>query len=283
VLSLASLVACLRGRTTLPGYITSRKQIPDYITAKPEGPALPVGQAQAGYYYQPVQADDGSWHIQVLPYLPMPGDMLLFDDHNKTVTFLYEVVGSGPPLHSAMIFARPDGTPALLEAGPNFIPHVFILEPLPRMRAYHGSVMIRRPRQPLSPDQSANLTRFALSQEGKDYALMRLFLQGTPIRCRTGLRKQVFARTCLDRHRWTCSELAVAAGVSAGLLDRRRFPANAMYPRDVCYDEHYDLSTAYNAPVLWSESPVEAALAPDRKGKSFYLVDPKTGQAIPQR
>jgi hypothetical protein len=107
----------------------------------------------------------------------------------------------------------------------------------------------------LTPEQSAALTCFALAQEGKKFAVGRLALQITPFRCRLGLRHWLFARTCLDRNRWICSENVVAAATVAGLLDPRVHCANAMYPRDLAYDEHYDLSAAYHEPVLWVAEP----------------------------
>jgi hypothetical protein len=267
---------------TLPSYLVSRRQLPEYITGERNPNARPAGQEQAGYFYKPFEDTDRVWRVKLMPYKPMPGDLLLFDDHNKTITFLYQIVGTGAPLHSAMIIERPDHTPAILEAGPDFITRIYILEPLRRMRAYPGTIMIRRPRQPLTSQQSEALTRFALAQEGKDYALARLMLQGTPLRCRSGLRKTCFAHTCMDRNRWTCSELTAAAGVAAGLLDRRRFPANAMYPRDFCYDERYDLSSSYGEPLLWTERPIPATLVPDKRG-NLKLVFQETDQSHPEK
>jgi hypothetical protein len=267
VLLVLTTTTGLVGRPTLPSYLVGRKELPDYVTGERNPAARPVGEEQAGYLYRPYQDADKVWRVKLLPYKPLPGDLVLFDDHNKTITFLYQLVGSGAPLHSAMIIERPDHTPAILEAGPNFIPRVYVLEPLRRMRAYPGTLMIRRPRQPLTAEQSQELTRFAMAQEGKDYALARLVLQGTPFRCRVGLRKTWFAHTSMDRNRWTCSELTGAAAVAAGLLDHRRFPANAMYPRDFCYDERYDLSSSYGEPLLWTENPIPATLVPDQGGK----------------
>jgi hypothetical protein len=273
VVIVLTATAGLAGRPTLPSHIVARKHLPEYITGE-RNPALrPVGEEQAGYFYKPYRDAQGVWRVELVPYKPLPGDLMLFDDHNKTITFLYELVGSGAPLHSAMIIERPDHTPAILEAGPNFIPRVYILEPLRRMKAYPGTVMIRRPRQPLSAEQSEHLTEFAMAQEGKDYALARLFLQGTPFRCRVGLRKTWFAHTSMNRNRWTCSELTAAAGFAAGLLDRRRFPANAMYPRDFCYDERFDLSSSYGEPLLWTEHPTPASLVPDKGGKLRLVIE----------
>ena len=48
-----------------------------------------------------------------------------------------------------------------------------------------------------------------------------------------------------------CSENVVAAATVAGLLDPKVHCANAMYPRDLAYDEKYDLSGAYHPAVPW--------------------------------
>jgi hypothetical protein len=82
-----------------------------------------------------------------------------------------------------------------------------------------------------------------------------MLLQGTPFCCRTGLRHHLFAGTCMDRTRWLCSELVVAAATAAHILDPQAFPANSMYPRDLAYDETYDLSGLYQPPVLWVAHP----------------------------
>lgn len=240
---------------------------PAYLTAGRPGPTT-----QAGYYYQTYLDEHHHWQVKLLPYFPEAGDLLLFDTHSKGITFCFKVVGSGAPLHCAIIFDRHDGTPGMLEAGPDFIQSIFILEPLPRMCAYKGTVMIRRPREPLCPEKSAELTHFSYEQEGKDYALWRLLRQGTPFRCRSGLRKKCFACTKLDRNRWTCYDLTVAACVVAGTMDAKLCPANAVYPGDMCFDERYDLSKTYTEPFLWSEHPVPATLEWDSKAKNHRLV-----------
>src|SRR5207253_3359022 len=114
--------------------------------------------------------------------------------------------------------------------GPEFwLAKVHHLEVGTRLHGYPGAIMVRRPHTPLTPAQSAALTRFALAQEGKDFALGRLALQATPFRCRGGLRQYLFGHTYLDRSRWICSEIVIAAAAHAGLLDPRAYPANAMY------------------------------------------------------
>ena len=70
-------------------------------------------------------------------------------------------------------------------------------------------------------------------------------------RPRNSLLSSYFGRTVLDRERWFCSELVVAAATAAGVLDEEHYPANLMYPRDLCYDEHFDLSPHYEPPAMW--------------------------------
>ncbi len=189
------------------------------------------------------------------PYLPRAGDLVLFDDGCTWVHAVYKMLGSGGPLHSSIVFRRPDGTHAILEAGPNFNPKVFVQDVGPRMHDFYGTVLVRHLRKPLSEEQSKHLTDFALAQEGKSYALSRLLLQITPFRPRGPVRTYFLGKTCLDRKEWTCCELVGAAASAAGILDKKKFLANAMYPRDFAYDEKWDLRPYYEAPVLWSPHP----------------------------
>jgi hypothetical protein len=215
-----------------------------------------AGAGQAGSYVHRWPAGpDGVPRHEAEPYRPQPGDLVFFDDHAWGREVCYWLAGSGPPFHSAIIVARPDGTPALLEAGPYYQPHVFLAEPLPRLRAFAGDVWIRRLRHPLSPGQSAVLTQFALSQEGKRYALCRLALQLTPFRCRGAWRIRLFGCTNPRRGSWLCSELVVAAGTAAGLFDPHLCPANAIYPRDLIRDETFDLSATWDKATLWTDRP----------------------------
>jgi hypothetical protein len=215
-------------------------------------PACP----QAGYLVLPVEDAHGS-HLQTVPYLPQPGDILLFDDENPFYHFLFTLRGAGPPVHVAIAFARADGTPALLDlTGPTVrTGRVSLLDVMHRLESYHGVILVRRLRTPLSPGQGADLCQFALAQQGKEFALGRMLLQGTPFCCRNGLRHYLFAGTCMNRERWLCSELVVAAATAAHILDPRDFPSNSIYPGDLAYDQKYDLSGLYQSAVLWVAKP----------------------------
>lgn len=213
--------------------------------------ALAPAQASGPHLYHMVVGAERKITLQGEPYVPREGDLFLMDDHNRLVQRFFEMVGSGAPLHVTIVFRRPDGRLALLEAGPNCVYKVFLLDLEPRLRDYDGTILVRRLKTPLTEEQSRRLTDFASAQEGKGYALFRLALQGTPCRPRGPLRTALFGKTVLDRDRWTCSEITAAALVAAGLLDGKRYPANSMYPRDFAYDETYDLRTLYDEPGLW--------------------------------
>ena len=195
-----------------------------------------------------------------VPYYPQAGDIFLYDDLVPWHHLLFKLAGTGPPTHAAMAIEQPDHKVALLElTGPTFIKaKVVIMDVFPRLKSYEGNVMVRRLRQPLTQEQSAELTNFALAQEGKNIAFKRGLLQGTPFRARSGLRRQLFARTYFDRKSWFCSEMVVAAACAGHFLDPHVYHANAMYPRDLAFDETYNLSGLYHKPLPWVAEQSEA-------------------------
>lgn len=211
-------------------------------SAEPERPS---------YLFQMDVGPNRQIRLQGERYNPQPGDLVLFDGHCNWTTKLYRYCGTNAPLHAGVVFAHPDGSFAILEAGADAVWKVFVFDLQKRLHTFDGTILIRSPRAPLNPAQSQRLTEFSLAQEGKPYALGRLMLQGTPFRPQGTVRTHFFGRTKLDRERWICSELVVAAVAAAGVFDPRAFPANAMYPRDLCYDERYDLSPYYHAAALW--------------------------------
>ncbi|MBI3823393.1 MAG: hypothetical protein HY289_12050 [Planctomycetes bacterium] len=194
-------------------------------------------------------------------YQPHPGDIVLYDDFNKLHHLVFKIANTAGPLHVAIVVARPDGSPALLDlTGPKVVTaKVQIIDVDKRFGAFTGDILIRRLREPLTLEQSRDLTAFAQAQEGKSFALPRVLLQGTPFCPRTGLRKALFGHTYLDRKRWFCSELVVAACANVHLVDGKKCCANATYPRDLAFDETLDLSAIYLSPIRWSPTPVGLA------------------------
>lgn len=208
-------------------------------------------ECSAGYLYAPLCRADGTARCHGEPYVPQPGDIVFYDDQKIIWRILDRLACTGPPDHNGIVVALPDGSLALLESAPDGKPHVYLLDIPSRLRCFKGTIWVRRLKCPLSAEQSACLTNFALEQEGKRYAYLRLMLQITPFRARGPIRSHVLGHTFLHRHRWVCSEIVIAAGTAAGLFDPRVIPANIIYPRDIFIDGKYDLSCHWHEAALW--------------------------------
>ena len=52
--------------------------------------------------------------MRTVAYEPQPGDILLYDLHSKFYQIVFKLAKTGSPVHTAMVIARDDGTPALL-------------------------------------------------------------------------------------------------------------------------------------------------------------------------
>jgi len=212
------------------------------------------------YIHRLVKSPDNIYRPQTEAYQPQPGDMVFYDDYNTKWGMLYAYVGSGPPFHSGIFFRKPDGSMAVVESGPDDSHYVFVLDAVPRLNQFQrdfskGDIWIRRVKTPLSKEASERLTEFCLAQEGKEYALGRLLLQGTPVRCRGHFRCKWFGKTDINRDRWLCSELVVAAGTVAGLFDPNVCHSNSIYPRDIIDNHKYPIGHIWEDAALWRPSP----------------------------
>jgi hypothetical protein len=190
-------------------------------------------------------------HGKSRPYLPREGDLIFYDDHSLVWTVLFAWAGTGPPLHMGIVVRRPDGSLGVLEAGPDDTIKVDIIGLQKRFKEFQGTITVRRCKTVLTKEKSAALTKFATAQNGKPYAVVRLLLQGTSFRSRGPIRELFLGHTYLDRYSWICSELAVAGGAVAGLIDPKAVPANVVYPQDVVDDHRYDLSRHYHREEVW--------------------------------
>jgi len=216
---------------------------------------LPLGPAPFGYlwFYEP--DGKGGTIKRVEPYCPREGDVLFFDDMSKIWEKLFALAGTTPPFHTGIVIKKPDGSFHVLESGPDDTLHVFILEARERLHNFKGVLQVRRCKKILCPEESATLTNFALAQEGKRYAMWRLLLQGTPCRLRNGLTERYIATTKLDRKRWLCTEIVVAAGTLIGTFDST-VKANVCYPLDMLDDQHkYNIGAWYELPGYWAPHP----------------------------
>jgi hypothetical protein len=207
------------------------------------------------YLFKTQDMSDRATTIDGERYRAQPGDILLFDDHSWLTHHVYRFRSTGGPLHAGVVFRKADGSLAILEAGTNAVMKVFVFDLEPRLHSFDGTILVRRLRKPLDEKQADKLREFALAQEGKPYALGRIVLQLTPFRPRNAPLSHYFGGTVLDRDRWICSELVVASLANAGVWSPDAFPANMMYPRDLCYDERFDLSPYYELPAMWYPRP----------------------------
>lgn len=189
------------------------------------------------------------------PYYPQPGDIVLYAHQSLRSRFFYTLARTGKPYHAGIVVNLPDGRPAILEAGPYDYLHVYLMDALPRMRTHPGTVWVRRLRTPLSPEQSARLTAFALEQTGKRFALFRLILEVTPFRAHGPLHRRVFGSARIDRSSWFCSELVIASLAVAGVVDPHDIKPNTVYPRDLFRDRRLDLNPCWQEPRRWICEP----------------------------
>jgi hypothetical protein len=225
-----------------------------------------VAPAPGSFLYQPAFCIDDVLRCPAEPYVPQPGDIMLRLDGSKFWRITHYMALAFDPNGSAIVFARPDGSLAVLEAGPNDTMFVGTRDLLPHLQEYAdvGQVWIRKRRVPLTPEQSAKLTEFALAQDGKRFALFRLGVQLTPFRSRGPIR------TCFmgkwhggERSNYFCSELVCETCIAVGLLDEARTRPSATYPRDLFYgrsfnpwiDHHLDINACWYPPARWTSCP----------------------------
>jgi hypothetical protein len=154
--------------------------------------------------------------------------------------------------------------------------------------ADHERVWIRRRRVPLTPEQCADLTAFALAVEDRPFAVLRMLAQITPLRCRGPVSVRWLGEPHGLRHSYFCSELATEACVAAGLLDPATTRPGAMYPRDLFFgrsrnpylDRHLDLSE-WEPPARWTANP--GAPPPDIRRFPWLDGDGRSPLASPRR
>ena len=222
--------------------------------------------AEESFLYQPAFCIDHALRGPTEAYVPQPGDILLRLDRSIFWRVTHYMALAFDPNGSAIVFARPDGSLAILEAGPNDTQWVGNLDLLPHLREYEavGRVWIRKRKVPLTKEESCRLTAFALAQEGKRFALIRLAGQLTLLRSRGPIRTHFMGEPRGDRKSYFCSELVCESCVAAGLLERERTRPSATYPRDLFFgrsfnpviDRMLDVNCGWYPPARWVSHPI---------------------------
>jgi hypothetical protein len=241
--------------------------------------AEPVGPEQS-YLCQPSYCLDKELRGPIRPYCPQPGDIMLATDHSFFWAVCHNLAFTGHPHHSGIIIALPDGRLAALESGPHDTLHIELLEVLPNLQAYEneGPVWIRRRAVPLTPEQSAGLTNFALCNIGKRFSIRRILAQASPFRARGPLRTWFLGGPHFNRNTYYCSELVLEACVAGGLLDPATTRPSATYPRDLFYDRspnlflrrHFSLAPCWEPPARWLSSACSNGDGTIGKPKHFF-------------
>ena len=218
------------------------------------------------YLWQSTYEIDYDLRGPTRPYSPQPGDIVLSTDTSKFWKVMHNLAGTGHPTHSMIVFAFPDGRMGILEGGPHDTMKCRALEALPHMYSYEmeGRIWVRRRAVPLTPEQSARLTEFALATDGRDFAIGRLAEQLTPFRARGPLKTAFVGKpNGLERSSFYCSELVTEACVYAGLLSAETTRPSATYPRDLYRDrsinpyinKHLKLAPCWDIPARWTSYP----------------------------
>jgi hypothetical protein len=214
--------------------------------------------------YQPAFCMDYELRQPPEPYLPQPGDIFLATGREWWAKLGHRMAHTAAPQHSGIVVARPDGQFVLLEAGPHNTLHCAMVDVVSQLHSYAvlERVWIRRRRVALTSEQSARLTAFAQSAEGKPFALLRMLAQVTPFRSRGPWLACGLGGPHGQRFSYFCGELVAEACVAAGLLDPVTTRPAAMYPRDLFFgrsncpfiDQHLDMSEWY-PPARWTLCP----------------------------
>jgi hypothetical protein len=222
--------------------------------------------APGSYLYQPAYCIDDVLRFPAEPYIAQPGDIFLATDRALWARAGHRMAGSGAPHHSGIVFARPDGRLAILEAGPYNSVVVETIDLLKHLSTHEGrgeKVWIRRRKTPLTPEQCKCLTEWVLAQEGKPFAVLRLIAQVTPFRTRGPIRSYFCGGPQGDRDKFFCSELVMETLGHVGLVDPATTRPSATYPRDIFFDDshnpylkaHLDLSPCWYPPARWTSCP----------------------------
>jgi hypothetical protein len=236
------------------------------------GPVLGGGTDNVcanGYLCQPSYCLDAALRGPVERYVPQPGDIYLATDRSRIIQAGHRLALSGAPHHSGIVVGLPDGRPAILESGPFNTLHVEIVDlnhDLHKHDERGEKVWIRQRRTPLTADQCAALTSWALAQEHKRFAAGRMLRQMTPLRARGLLLFHGLGGPHGERDRYFCSELVLETCVAVGLRCAETTRPSATYPRDLFFDRstnaflnrHFTLADGWHPPARWtSQAPCD--------------------------
>jgi hypothetical protein len=214
------------------------------------------------FLYQPAYELDDELRGPAATYCPQPGDIYFSTTCCWVAILGHRAAWCGPPHHSGIVFAKPDGSMGILEAGPFNTIWVRAMDldfALNKHTERDEKSWIRRRRTPLTPEQSECLTKWAMAQDGKRFAVFRILGQITIFRSRGPLRTYFMGGPHGERSSYFCSELVMESLVHIGLVNPEDTRPAATYPRDLFFDdsvnpfmkEHQNLSAGWYPPARW--------------------------------
>src|SRR3954465_6192466 len=96
------------------------------------------------YLYQQASSLDAVPRPPAEAYSPQPGDLILANNPDLLWSMGYLIAGTGPPGHSAVVIALPDGSLAVLESGTGDRGVVAVTALRTWLCKYKGKVWVRR-------------------------------------------------------------------------------------------------------------------------------------------
>jgi hypothetical protein len=238
---------------------------------------------QDSFLYQPAYKLDRELRYPVQPYQVQPGDIVLVASDKLQAVLGFALAGSWYPNHALIVFARCNGSLAVLETGLHGKltkgQTTSDLMPILRELEQAGRVWIRERKTPLTPEQSARLTEFACKVEGRPTSFVKLYGQITPFRSRMPLRTAFMGQPNPEKRGFYCSELIVEACSYAGLVNSELARPAATYPRDLFFDHStnvflnrslVDFAGGWQPPARWTsgnQNLPEKSCAPLQPGQ----------------
>ncbi|MCE9532060.1 MAG: hypothetical protein K8T89_13185 [Planctomycetes bacterium] len=223
----------------------------------------PVSEVKKPYVYEPAYCLDDCLRGKPVEYQPQAGDLVFFWDDMPFWHITYRLALTGPPYHVALVFQMPDGEYRLLESGPNDTMYVRLCPMACRLQSWNGRIWIRRRAVPLTERQSRCLTEFALRQDGKDYAWLRLAGQVTMLRSRGPIKSYFMGKSHGERSNYMCAEVVVEALIHIGLFEAANCRPSVTYPQDMFFNrsknlflnKHFKLEPGWHPPQRWTVNP----------------------------
>lgn len=210
------------------------------------------------------------------PYVPQAGDIIVESDDRLTWGIGHNLAKSGHPHHSMIVFCKPEGGFAILEAGGNpDTPSKVSTADLFRILDWEASktgrkerrIWVRQRKFPLTQEQSEALTNFALEVRGRRFARAKLFLMMTPIRAKGPVRTAWLGKPDYDKGNYFCAEMVVTALAKAGIIDAELARPGASFPHDLFMGgsrNHFidrglkPLNECWEPPARWTNRACES-------------------------